>query len=269
MIRIAPADLEEEAAAALAAYQGEVDAAGAYAERVARAKELFSARNRRENRAFAAVRGTLDRLCRGPSRCMYCEDSAADEVEHFRPKDLYPELVFVWSNYLYACGPCNGPKNNRFAVFSARTRTLVEVSRPKGAPVVEPEPGEPVLIDPRNEDPLELLRMDLRDTFWFLPVHPVGTQEHARADYTIRVLHLNDRDVLLRARSGAFEAYKALIHRYVLHRQAGWPPERLRNLVNALHNMNHCTVWAEMKRQRHQHGELRALFQAAPEALEW
>ena len=25
---------------------------------------------------------------------MYCEDAPADEVEHFQPKDLYPEFVF-------------------------------------------------------------------------------------------------------------------------------------------------------------------------------
>ncbi len=31
----------------------------------------------------------------------------------------------------------------------------------------------------------------------------------------------------------------------------------------------HPTVWAEMKRQRSLLPELRALFQAAPEALEW
>jgi hypothetical protein len=35
-----------------------------------------------------------------------------DEAEHINPKDLYLERVFDWANYLYACGPCNGPKSN-------------------------------------------------------------------------------------------------------------------------------------------------------------
>ena len=33
-------------------------------------------------------------MCAGAKRCMYCEDSAADEVEHHLPKNLYPEFVF-------------------------------------------------------------------------------------------------------------------------------------------------------------------------------
>ena len=74
-------------------------------EQVKAAKTLFKSRNRKENRTFAAVRKELADLCSGSRRCMYCDDSVADEVEHFRPKDLYPEVVFAWMNYLYACGP--------------------------------------------------------------------------------------------------------------------------------------------------------------------
>ena len=55
---------------------------------------------------------------------MYCEDSVADEVEHFRPKDLYPDVVFAWRNYLYACGQCNGGKNNRFSIVRAGHRRI-------------------------------------------------------------------------------------------------------------------------------------------------
>jgi hypothetical protein len=114
MIRVPPADLPPEAARSLAEHQAAVDTFASYAERVAAAKARFEATNRKENPAFRAVRQALDGMCHGPRRCMYCEDSAADEVEHFRPKDLYPEVVFAWSNYLYACGPCNGPKNKEY-----------------------------------------------------------------------------------------------------------------------------------------------------------
>lgn len=92
----------------LAEYQKDVDEKCSYTEQVKAAKTLFSSRNRKRNRTFAAVRKELAELCSGSRRCMYCEDSVADEVEHFRPKDLYPEVVFVWMNYLYACGQCNG-----------------------------------------------------------------------------------------------------------------------------------------------------------------
>jgi hypothetical protein len=96
---------------------------------------------------------------------MYCEDAPADEVEHHSPKDLYPELVFTWRNYLYACGPCNGPKNNRFAVMDPADGRLIDVSRPRGAPVIPPAQGTLALLDPRRDDPMAFLMLDLRDTF--------------------------------------------------------------------------------------------------------
>ena len=34
-------------------------------------------------------------MSRGPNRCMYCEDSCADEIEHFRPKDLRLDKIAV------------------------------------------------------------------------------------------------------------------------------------------------------------------------------
>lgn len=42
------------------------------------------------------------------------------------PKNMYPEKVFVWSNYLFSCGLCNGPKNNQFAVFDNTGNVVIE-----------------------------------------------------------------------------------------------------------------------------------------------
>lgn len=80
-------------------YQKDVDTKLDYAQRVSAAKRLFKLRNISKNKTFQLVRATLDKMCSGARRCCYCEDSCADEVEHIRPKDLYPELVFVWENY--------------------------------------------------------------------------------------------------------------------------------------------------------------------------
>jgi hypothetical protein len=129
MILLPDIALAEEAAAELRALQAEVDAAGSYADQVAEGKRLFELRNRRGNAIFDEVKRTLERMCAGARRCAYCEDSAADEVEHVRPKDLYPQVVFAWRNYVYACGPCNGPKGSHFAVLGADGVTAVEVSR--------------------------------------------------------------------------------------------------------------------------------------------
>ena len=247
----------------LAEYQKGVDAKCSYPEQVKAAKTLFSSRNRKGNRTFAAVRKELAELCSGSRRCMYCEDSVADEVEHFRPKALYPEVVFVWMNYLYACGPCNGGKNNRFVVIDD-AGAFVDVTRPYEAPVARPASGDAALIDPRLENPLDFLMLDLRETFEFTPIADAGTQDHERASYTIEVLGLNGRDYLVRARKIAFENYSALLYRYGRERD----PQRRSVGMRAIRDNDHPTVWWEMKRQRQGWEELADLFAHAPEFLE-
>ena len=39
--------------------------------------------------------------------CAYCEETARGEVDHFRPKSKFPELVYEWSNWVFACHACN------------------------------------------------------------------------------------------------------------------------------------------------------------------
>jgi uncharacterized protein (TIGR02646 family) len=48
-------------------------------------------------------------------KCAYCERNATEgggymEVEHYKPKSLYPEYIFEWVNLLPACRQCNGIK---------------------------------------------------------------------------------------------------------------------------------------------------------------
>ncbi|MEK6283380.1 MAG: hypothetical protein AABN95_23745 [Acidobacteriota bacterium] len=200
---------------------------------------------------------------------MYCEDSCADEVEHIKPKDLFPESTFLWDNYVYACGPCNGPKNNHFAVFSTATGVATDVTRVRLGPVVEPEPGSPVLINPRWEDPLKFMELDLLDTFLFLPTKPKGSKDRERAEYTIKLLKLNERDVLLKARKEAYDSYEARLSRYITLRDKGEASIKLKNRVRAFKRMHHPTVWKEMKRQHSLIPDLNQLFADAPEALKW
>src|ERR1700739_2046751 len=269
MIQLPNETLPNNVTLSPSSYQQEVDGCPTYVARVASAKLLFGQRNRRDQPAFRSIRETLDRMCRGPRRCMYCEESVADEVEHFRPKDLYPEMVFVWENYLYACGPCNGPKNNRFAVFSAATGAAVEIARARGAAVLEPEAGNPVLIDPRHEDPLAFMRLDLQGTFLFRESNAPGTVEHTRANYTIQVLHLNDREYLRLARELAYEDCYSILESYIGAKNAGRPQNYLDRKIRAIRRKAHQTVWSEMKRQRQLIADIGALFDAAPEALNW
>lgn len=270
MLRIPDRPLPSAAQLKLEEYQGEIDSLASFAERVKMGKVRFSSRNREEDKAFGPVRQTLKEMCSGVIRCMYCEDSLANQVEHFKPKDFYPELAFVWHNYLYSCGPCNLRKNNKFPIFSSRTGAVVMLSRIPKAPVEPPEPGVPALIDPRHEDPFDYMQLDLRGTFWCQPCDPdAGSGSHQKAKWTIDVLGLNERDFLPTVRKGAFQGYYALLSQYIRCRDAVNPPQDPDCLVDSLRRHSQVTVWAEMKRQRDQHPHLQDLFAQAPEALGW
>jgi uncharacterized protein (TIGR02646 family) len=265
MIRIRRRPLPSEAQSLLDRYQADVGRQAAYENRVKEAKRLFGQRNKQRNPAFREVRAALTEMCHGARRCMYCEDAPADEVEHFRPKDLYPELVFAWSNYLYACGICNGPKNNRWGLLGARGPAVTEGARRRGFPVVPPPPGHPALIDPSLEDPLKYLFLDLQ-TFVIVPLPGNSARKSARASYTIKILDLN-KDLLIASRQTVFEAYFSHLNRaYSLKREGQPVPSHLRDAVRWTY---HPTVWAEMKRQQAYYSHLQSLFSAVPEALDW
>jgi len=137
---------------------------------------------------------------------MCCEDSAADEVEHFRPKAFYPELTFVWINYLYACGPCNVAKSNRFALRLAGD-TVSHLRRTRSSIPVAPPPGDALALDPRTEDPMPYIMLDIAGgTFALRPLPGFNKGGLERAEYTIDLLKLN-RDVLIRGRREAFDNY--------------------------------------------------------------
>ena len=46
--------------------------------------------------------------------CGYCEEVCRGEVDHFRPKSRFPDLVHSWSNWLFACHDCNHAKLNKW-----------------------------------------------------------------------------------------------------------------------------------------------------------
>jgi len=193
----------------------------------------------------------------------------ADEVEHIAPKDLYPEAVFSWDNYLYACGPCNGPKNSRFAVLAGNPLQLIDVSRARGGAVTSPQVGAHALINPRVENPLQFLFLDLLNTFAFLPMQGLSATDVIRVNYTIEVLRLNDRDYLVDARRTAFGTYRARLREYVEEKAAGAAQSALDLRRDELLKVGHQTVWREMQRQHHNYQPLTDLFNFAPEALHW
>jgi len=110
VIQLPKVSLPKEAQAGLKRLQKKIDETTDYAKRVEAAKTAFSNQNKAENKTFKVVRETLTKMCSGARRCGYCEDSVADEVEHIKPKDLYPEVVFVWEIICMPADPATDPK---------------------------------------------------------------------------------------------------------------------------------------------------------------
>lgn len=249
----------------LAELQEKVDAAGRYAARVEAAKARWGS-TKKDDPPFVEIKKLLTAMCWGARRCTYCEDSVADEIEHFRPKDLYPEVVFDWANYLYACGPCNGPKNNQFGVLVGADETVTDVTRARKAAIEPPDEGDPALLDPRRDDPLDYLVLDLDDTFAFAAKPRLSPRKKARADYTIECLRLNDRPYLLEARRTAYAQLLSALEAAQARKKAGrdlGPPR------HAIEHTSHRSVWEEMRRRGAKRAELRPLFEDVPEALTW
>ena len=205
-------------------------------------------------------------MCAGAQRCCWCEDSAATDIEHIRPKSLYPERTFRWENYLLACAGCNRHKGSSFAVLAGER--VVDVSRGRGDPVIPPVKGAAVLVDPRVEDPLEYFDLEIVDTFLFLSCEGLSRTDEQRAEYTIDLLDLN-REHLRAARGEAYGAYRARLVEYRKERERGAPAKALALLANAIVASAHPTVWREMQRQRAQIDEMATLFGDVPEALDW
>jgi len=143
------------------------------------------------NQAFEEIRATLRFMATGRERCMYCEDSAATDIEHFWPKSKYPALAFSWDNYLLACSGCNSNhKREKFPLDAA---------------------GLPLLINPTVDDPDEHLLLSVR-TGKYRP-RTQGGQESLKGRESIEVFGLG-RDILERGRQDAWHAIPALLLRY-------------------------------------------------------
>ena len=267
MIAIGARDLDEDSSNRLKGIQNVVDQLPDYAAKVEYAKTSW--KNKPSN-LFDGVKTLLAAMCNGNRRCVYCEDSLADEIEHMRPKDLFPEQAYAWNNYVLACGPCNGPKNNQFAILSGQL-DLIDITRKRGAPVVEPPAGAYALVDPRIEDPVDFLWLDFR-TWRYVPnTDDANSDIGVRAEYTIDVLRLNKRDDLVRGRKSAFSGYESRLRTWLEQREQ-WNDQQKASFIEDFRAERFRGVWERMKRYRHDVEFLAGVAQligTAPEVMDW
>lgn len=132
-------------------------------------------------------------------RCCYCEHqiySDYNDVEHFRPKARadrqdgtthtgYWWLAWTWTNLLFSCPSCNRSAKNDLFPLEPGSVPLTPEQQPPGK-------ERPTLIDPCEEDPVELIQFVFDGSHW----RPVGRNGNKRGQRTIDLLKLARADLL-------------------------------------------------------------------------
>jgi hypothetical protein len=272
MYKITNGRLDSHSLQRLATLQAGVDQVAGYADKVIKASDHWS--SHRSDEVFLSVIDRLITMCPTGDCCFYCCGSEAGHIDHYRPKSLYPKLTFSWPNFIHVCERCNTKhKKEQCAVIAGGVQPqLIDVSRPRPrtaqnhVPVRPPPSGRIALINPRREDPLDFLRLDILGTFSFDPIHPPDTAEWLRADYTIRVLGLNTRPYLIRERRNAYEAIVRFLHRYRDASIQGDAAE-MRRMRTIIREISHQAVWQELVRSHARISAVSGVFTACPELL--
>lgn len=273
----------------LVAAQEGIDAKASYSEQKAEAILRWKGKSKA---VFGRIKSLLQAANVGTRYCNYCEHNEPGDIEHFFPKKLFPEKAFLIENYLFACPQCNSrAKGDSFAVIeSIAPLRIKRFGKQYRGP--RPLSDQAAVINPLVEDPLRMLFLSL--TTGFLQEHPMGLDAVgiAKAENTLWMMRLNERGILVEQRRESVGNFSDLLRKYIRAKSSSsyeelaavvkFPDEIeesqpfelakeafLQLQVQKIKSRNHRTVWEEMKRQRTYHPELKALFEAAPEALDW
>jgi len=271
MLQIVEKNISNDATQKLSDSQQEIDKISGRNAQKLHAEKLWT--NKTNNKTFAEIRTVLGEMCKGNERCCYCEDNRASDIEHFFPKSIYPEKTFVWKNYLLICGDCNSAKNNRFPVFTIDSDYVF-------AELNQSANYNAVLLNPRNDNPLDYFDLDLA-TFQFVNRFDDTTKKEAvRAEQSLKILKLNTDsgkkgENLTKQRKTAFENFRSHLYRYRDLKEQSDIAE-MENVKLYITRTSHPTVWNEMKRYFKEHTEiLKAnykdiydIFAQSPELLE-
>ena len=244
--------------------------------------------------AFKDIKDVLTQMSVGVELCVYCEQNEATDIEHIFPKKLYPEKAFKTSNYVLACSKCNSHyKSDKFSIFNPINSKIEEDVTPARGTYVKPANSDALFINQLVDDPMDLLELDfVIDQFCFTERYPVGTREHKKAEYTIRILGLNTRANLISSRRSATNFYYSRLEQYVKAKSTinfhelgnaindvGYIDQTLdfssvkykvlEAIKNDIVTYSHPTVWKELLRQRQSLPKTNALLDQAPEVLNW
>lgn len=255
--------------------------------------------------AFEEIIDQLADTCIGKKYCHYCEHARIrneksvpdSDIEHFYPKTHFPDKAFKAANFLYSCKDCNSSskgKGAKFQVFDP-SGNVITLRSGKGRAFSLPASTDSVLVNPKVENPMDILFLELSTGLFVLhPNHNSTSREKTRFDYTVKeVLHLNAYAV---DRRESYQTFVTCLRNYIQAKFAN-SIELLLDLKDNTQSIifrsfssdnletcrtsvledirlsiplrKHQTVWKEMQRQRTTIPNLQALFTQAPEALNW
>ncbi|UPL14681.1 HNH endonuclease [Microbacterium galbinum] len=131
-------------------------------------------------------------------KCAYCEAKmlavSYGDIEHFRPKRIFPELVVEWANLTLACSRCNQAKGAKW------------------------DPALP-FVNPYEDA--------IQEHLSFLGPLVFGVSD--RGDYTLNELELNDSH-RVEARDRTLREIEGLLRRY--ESSQGYTRDRLGELID-------------------------------------
>ncbi len=211
MIQLVTKSIEDSTQDRLNTLQTRVNAQTSFVRKRRKAKSQWE--NKRGSnigeKAFSDIEQTLTDMCVSVGVCNYCEQNESNDIEHIHPKSFFPELAFVWENYLLACKQCNTAlKLDKFYVFDPHFNAIF-VNRGQ-----EPPFSEAAFINPRTENPNNFMILNLK-TFDYEIIRGLNKRDKLKAEKTIEILELDTRAVLINARRSAAKYYYERVERLV------------------------------------------------------
>jgi len=173
-------------------------------------EEGFSAvsfwNNRRGSLTVVGALAALKQMAGPRERCMYCVDSAGNDVEHFWPKSQYWGRMFLWENLLLCCTHCGRLKSEEFPLMN----------------------GEPLLIDPANDEPWQYLDFDPVTGNIVARFNPDFGGEWPKGRETVKILRLDRREGVANGYKKTFRRLKAFVEELLQREFSNDDVERLR-----------------------------------------
>lgn len=155
-------------------------------------------------------------------KCAYCEcriRESYNDVEHYRPKNIYYWLGHKWDNLLYACEECN--RTYKRANFPLRDETKRDLANQ------DISQEEPLIVNPVVEDPSRHIKFKRH------MANPVTD----KGKYTVELFKLNNRRDLVADRECIFEEYNNLCNKIKLLQKT----LTSKNLpIDIINNLNQC-----------------------------